>query len=358
MDQLDISGHPNVYNHIAETVGETPLVRLNSVKGDLTCQIYAKIEFFNPGGSIKDRVGWAIVEDAEKSGQLKPGGTIIEATSGNTGVGLAIAAAIKGYSAIFVVADKQSAEKIRTLRALGAEVIVTPTAVAPDDPHSYHSVASRLVEEIPNSVLANQYHNPVNPETHFLTTVLNWEQTTGKITHLVAGMGTGGTISGTGKFLKEENPDVQVVGVDPFGSILFDAHNTVELTETESYLVEGVGQDFLPTTTDLKVVDHVVQVNDKESFLMTRRLAREEGIFAGGSSGFAVAGAIKYAIKQSLGPDDMVVVILPDNGFRYLSKIYNSNWMIKQGFMAPGSEINPLVLTVIAVEFLCRGQAK
>ncbi|MEM8856791.1 MAG: cystathionine beta-synthase [Chloroflexota bacterium] len=336
----DLTTHPNVFSHMAETVGNTPLVRLNSVIDGLPCQIYAKVEFFNPGGSVKDRIGWAIVEDAEKSGRLKPGGTIIESTSGNTGVGLAIAAAIKGYKTIFVMADKQSQEKVQTLKAYGAQVFVTPTAVEPEDPRSYYSVAKRLVEETPNAVLANQYHNQVNPDAHFVTSGPEiWDQTQGKITHYVAGMGTGGTITGTGRYLKEQNPDIKIIGVDPYGSILYDLHQGNE-AEAENYLVEGVGEDFLPTTLDLSVVDEIVRIGDKESFLMTRRLTREEGMFVGGSCGFAAAGAIKYAKENNLGPDDVMVVILPDNGARYLGKIFNDDWMREQGFIPPLRDVN------------------
>ena len=323
------------FNNIIQTVGHTPLVRLNSVASDLRCTILAKVEFFNPGGSVKDRIGPTIIEDAERDGRLKPGGTIIESTSGNTGVGLAIAAAVKGYRCIFVMPDKMSQEKILLLRAYGARVVVTPTAVEPEDPRSYYSVAKRLVEETPNAILANQYHNPVNPQTHYEATGPElWEQTAGQITHFVAGMGTGGTISGTGRYLKEQNPNVQIVGVDPIGSILYELHRTGEYTKAEGYKVEGIGEDFLPSTTDLSVVDEVIRVNDRESFLMTRRLVREEGIFCGGSCGSAVAGAIKYARRHKLGEDDVVVVILPDSGSRYLSKIFNDDWMRENGFLA------------------------
>lgn len=324
----------DVYDSILQTIGDTPLVRLNAIAGDLPCTILAKVEFFNPGGSVKDRIGPAIIEDAERSGRLKPGGTIVESTSGNTGVGLAIAAAIKGYRTIFVMPDKMSQEKIMLLRAYGARVVVTPTAVEPDDPRSYYSVANRLVEETPNAILANQYHNPVNPQAHVLTTGPEiWRQTRGKLTHFVAGMGTGGTITGVGRFLKEQNHHVKIIGVDPIGSILYDLHRSGEPAKAESYKVEGIGEDFLPSTLDLSVVDDVVQVNDRESFLMTRRLVREEGIFAGGSCGAAVAGAIKYAREQKLTEDDVLVVILPDSGSRYLSKIFNDDWMRENSFL-------------------------
>ncbi len=322
------------HQNILETIGETPLVRLNSVAGDMPCTILAKVEFFNPGGSVKDRIGPAIIEEAEKSGRLKPGGTIVEATSGNTGVGLAIAAAIKGYRCIFVMPDKMSQEKILLLRAFGARVVVTPTAVEPDDPRSYYSVARRLVEETPNAILANQYHNPMNPQAHYESTGPEiWRQTAGKITHFVAGMGTGGTITGVGRFLKEQNPHVKVIGVDPIGSVLYELHRSGKMIKAESYKVEGIGEDFLPSTTDLSVVDEIVQVNDRESFWMTRRLVREEGIFCGGSSGSAVMGALKYAREHHLGPDDVMVVILPDSGSRYLSKIFDDDWMRENGFL-------------------------
>jgi cystathionine beta-synthase len=332
-DDLDLE-EMEYYNNIVETIGNTPLVKLNAVANDLPCPILAKVEFFNPGGSVKDRIGWTIIEDAERSGQLKPGGTIVEATSGNTGVGLAIAAAIKGYRCIFVMPDKMSQEKILLLRAFGARVVVTPTAVEPDDPRSYYSVADRLVEETPNAILANQYHNPVNPQSHYETTGPElWRQTRGRIAHFVAGMGTGGTITGVGRYLKERNPHIKVVGVDPVGSILYELHRSGQTVKAESYKVEGIGEDFLPTTTDLSVIDHIVQVTDRESLLMTRRLVREEGIFCGGSCGSAVIGAIKYAREQRLGPEDVVVVLLPDSGSRYLSKVFDDDWMRENGFL-------------------------
>ncbi|MGD2077045.1 MAG: pyridoxal-phosphate dependent enzyme, partial [Chloroflexota bacterium] len=271
--------------NILETIGNTPLVRLNSVVNGLKCPILAKIEYFNPGGSIKDRIGPAIVDDAEQKGLLKPGGTIVEATSGNTGVGLAIVAASRGYRCIFVMPDKMSQEKIMLLRAYGARVVVTPTAVEPDDPRSYYSVARRLVDETPNSILANQYHNDMNPLSHFQSTGPEiWRQCDGRITHFVAGIGTGGTISGVGRYLKEQNQEVQVIGVDPIGSIIYDLHRGRQDTRAEGYKVEGIGEDFLPSTTDLSIIDDIIQVSDRDSFLTARRLVREEGIFAGGSS--------------------------------------------------------------------------
>ncbi len=323
-----------VFNNIVETIGNTPLVRINSVAADLPCTVLAKVEFFNPGGSVKDRIGFPIIEDAERSGRLKPGGTIVESTSGNTGVGLAIAAAIKGYKTIFVMPDKMSQEKILLLRAFGARVVMTPTAVEPDDPRSYYKVAERLVAETPNAILANQYHNPVNPQAHYESTAPElWRQTAGRITHFVAGMGTGGTISGIGRYLKEQNPNVQIIGVDPIGSILYELHRSGQYTKAESYKVEGIGEDFLPGTTDLDVVDNIIQVNDRESFLMARRLVREEGLFVGGSCGSAMAGAVKYARAHNLGPDDVMVVLLPDSGSRYLSKFLDDEWMRENGFL-------------------------
>jgi len=327
--------YAEVLDNVLEAMGETPLIRLHQVTRDVKPDVLAKVEFFNPGGSVKDRIGIAIIEDAERSGKLKPGGTIVESTSGNTGVGLAVAAAIKGYKTVFVMPDKMSDEKIQLLRAFGARVVVTPTAVEPDDPRSYYNVAKRIVEETPNAILANQYHNPVNPEVHYETTGPEiWRQTNGRVDVFVAGMGTGGTISGVGRYLKEQNPNVQIVGVDPVGSLLYELFHTGKMGEAFTYNVEGIGEDFLPSTLDLSVVDDVVQVDDRESFLMTRRLVREEGLFVGGSSGSAVAGALKYIQKAGLGPDKTVVVLLPDSGSRYLSKIFNDEWMREHGYLA------------------------
>lgn len=326
----------DIKDTILDAIGNTPLVRLHSVARGLRPALLAKVEFLNPGGSVKDRIGLAMIEAAEREGRLKPGGTIVEGTSGNTGVGLAIAAAIKGYKCVFVMPDKMSDEKIRQLRAFGARVVITPTAVEPDDPRSYYSVSRRLSEETPNTILAGQYWNPANPEAHYRTTGPElWRQTAGKIKVFIAGMGTGGTISGTARFLKEQNPAIKIVGVDPIGSLLHHYFRTRELGPAHSYKVEGVGEDFLPSTLDFDMIDDVVQVNDRESFTMTRRLVREEGLFCGGSCGLAVAGAVKWlrGAGASLGEDDQVVVLLPDSGSRYLSKVFDDNWMRENGFI-------------------------
>ncbi len=324
-----------IHDDILQTIGKTPLVRLNRVARDLPCSIYAKVEFFNPGGSVKDRIALNIITEAEESGRLKPGGTVVEATSGNTGVGLAIVCAIKGYKSVFVMPDKMSEEKIYLLRAFGARVVITPTAVAPEDPRSYYSVANRIVAETPNAILANQYHNPENPRSHYETTGPEiWEQTEGRVTDVVMGMGTGGTISGVGRYLKEKNPEVKIIGVDPTGSILLETWQHGEVpddAEATAYKVEGIGEDFLPSALDLSVIDDVLRVTDKESFNWTRRMVREEGIFCGGSSGSAVAAAVKYA--KSLPQDRLVVVVLPDSGSRYLSKIFDDEWMRENGFL-------------------------
>jgi cystathionine beta-synthase len=326
----------DIKDTILEAIGNTPLVRLHRLAQGIRPQLLAKVEFLNPGGSVKDRIGLEMIEAAEREGRLKPGGTIVEGTSGNTGVGLAIAAAIKGYKCIFVMPDKMSDEKIRLLRAFGARVVITPTAVEPDDPRSYYSVSRRLSEETPNAILAGQYWNPANPEAHYRTTGPElWRQTGGRIRAFIAGMGTGGTISGTARYLKEQNPEVTVVGVDPIGSLLYHYFRTRELGPAHGYKVEGVGEDFLPSTLDFDLIDDVVQVSDRESFTMARRLVREEGLFAGGSCGLAMAGALKWlrGPGSHLSEDDIVVVLLPDSGSRYLSKVFDDNWMRENGFL-------------------------
>lgn len=326
------------HQSIVEAIGNTPIVRLNSVIDDVPCTVVAKVEYFNPGASVKDRIGIAMIDAAEASGDLKPGGTIIEGTSGNTGAALAIAAVARGYRCIFTTTDKQSQEKLDVLRALGAEVIVCPTNVAPDDPKSYYSVARRLATEIPNSVYLNQYDHPANTQAHYETTGPEiWVQTEGRVTHLVAGAGTGGTISGSARYLKDQNPEIQIIGVDPFGSVYFKYFHTGEFDKNEiyPYVTEGVGEDILAKNMDFQVLDDYVRVTDRESMQMTRRLAREEGLFCGQSSGMAVAGAKHWlhAHATELTSDDVVVIILPDSGFRYLSKTFNDNWMRNHGFL-------------------------
>lgn len=314
------------FESILDTVGRTPLVRLREVARGLPCPVLGKVEFFNPGGSVKDRIGLAMVEDMERRGRLKPGGTIVECTSGNTGLGLAMVAAVKGYRAAFCMPDKVSSEKVNLLKAFGAEVFLSPTAVEPDHPDSYYSVAKRLAAERPGAVLTDQYNNPANPAAHYATTGPElWDQTAGKITHFVAGMGTGGTITGTGRYLKEQSAKVEVVGADPVGSILKHYKETGEIGEAHTYKIEGVGEDFIPGATDFGVVDRVISCDDWNGLNTARRLAREEAIFVGGSAGMAVWVALQVA--KECGPDDLVVVLLPDTGERYLTKVHNDEWM-------------------------------
>lgn len=324
------------YNSILETVGNTPLIKLNHVAGLTKATILVKVEYFNPGNSIKDRIAIKMIEDAEKAGKLKPGGTIIEGTSGNTGMGLALVAVSKGYKCVFTTTDKQSQSKIDILRAVGAEVIVCPTNVEPEDPQSYYSTARRLSEEIPNSYYPNQYDNLSNTQAHVETTGPEiWNQTEGKITHYVAGMGTGGTITGISKFLKSQNPEVITIGVDSVGSVYKKYFETGEFDKNEikPYMTEGIGEDIIPGNIDFNYVDHVVQVNDKDSALRTRQLAREEGLFIGWSCGAAVEGALQYIQDNPLKEDDIMVIILPDSGTRYISKVYNDEWMKEHGFI-------------------------
>ena len=326
------------FDDISDTIGNTPLVRLKSIAAALPATVLTKVEYFNPGGSVKDRIGLAMIEAAEESGALRPGGTVIEGTSGNTGAALALAAISRGYRCVFATTDKQSREKLDVLRALGAEVIVCPTNVDSDDPKSYYSVCRRLASEIPHSLYVNQYDNPANRQAHYASTGPEiWTDTDGRVTHFVAGAGTGGTISGTAHYLKERNPSVQVIGVDPSGSIYYRYFHTRELDEGDihPYLIEGVGEDILAGNMDFDLVDDFVRVSDREAMRMTRRLAREEGLFCGQSSGMAMAGALQWmeAHADDLSEDDVVVVLLPDSGFRYLSKTYNDDWMQDHGFM-------------------------
>lgn len=323
------------YNSIIDTIGNTPLIKLQKVSKGIKGTILAKVEYFNPGNSMKDRMALKMVEDAEKNGILKPGGTIIEGTSGNTGMGLALAAIAKGYKCIFTMADKQSKEKIDILRAVGAEVIVCPTNVAPEDPRSYYSVAKKLNQDIPNSFYPNQYDNLSNTIAHYETTGPEiWKDTEGKVTHYAAGVGTGGSMCGTAQYLKEQNSKVVTVGIDTYGSVFKKYKETGIFDEKEvyPYLTEGIGEDILPKNVNFDMIDHFVKVTDKDGAIMTRRLAREEGLFVGWSCGSAVHGALEWA-KENLKEEDVMVIILPDHGTRYLGKIYNDDWMRDRGFL-------------------------
>jgi cystathionine beta-synthase len=323
------------YNNILETIGNTPLIKLNKVTQDLPGTILAKVDYFNPGNSIKDRMALKMVEVAEAEGKLKPGGTIIECTSGNTGMGLALAAVVKGYKCIFTTTDKQSKEKMDILRAVGAEVIVCPTNVAPEDPASYYSVARKLASEIPNSFFFNQYDNLANRLAHYETTGPEiWKQTEGKITHLVCTAGTGGTITGTAKYLKEQNPNIKVWAIDPIGSLLTHYFQTgiIDMSYVKPYIAEGFGEDFVPANYDMSVIDHFEQVADKEGALMTRRLAKEEGLFCGYSAGSCIQGLLQ--LSGALTATDLVVCIFHDHGSRYVGKVYNDEWMESKGFLS------------------------
>ena len=334
----------DIYNNILETIGNTPLVRVNKVMAEVPATVLCKVETFNPGHSIKDRMALRMLLDAEKRGDIKAGGTIIECTSGNTGMGLALAAAVKGYKCIFTTSDKQSKEKIDLLKAVGAEVIVCPTNVEPDDPRSYYSVAERLSKEIPNSYWCNQYDNLSNRQAHYESTGPEiWRQTEGKVTHLIVGVGTGGTISGTGRYLKEQNPDIKVWGIDTYGSVFKKYHETGVFDEKEiyPYITEGIGEDILPKNVDFKIIDHFEKVTDKDGAIMTRRLAKEEGLLLGYSAGSAFAGLLQ--MKDQLGPDDIVVVAIHDHGSRYVGKIFNDDWMRERGFLDDELRVRDLI---------------
>jgi cystathionine beta-synthase len=324
----------DIKNNILETIGNTPLIRLNKIAEDIPCPVLAKVEYFNPGHSVKDRMALSMIEAAEAEGLIKPGGTVIECTSGNTGMGLALACIVKGYTLICTTSDKQSKEKVDVLRAMGAEVIVCPTNVSPDDPRSYYSVAERKSKEIENSYWMNQYDNPANTAGHYGSTGPEiWEQTDGKITHFVVGVGTGGTISGVGKYLKERNPNIKLWGGDTYGSVFKKYHETGIFDEKEiyPYVTEGIGEDILPKNVDFSLIDHFEKVTDKDGVLITRELARKEGLFLGNSAGSAF-GVVRQ-MKDQLKPDDLVVVLFHDHGSRYVGKVFNDDWVRAQGFM-------------------------
>lgn len=326
------------HKDVLGTIGQTPLVRINRICAGFDVTVLAKVEMLNPGASVKDRIAVTMIEAAEASGELRPGGTIIESTSGNTGAGLALVAIAKGYNCIFTTTDKQSPEKADVLRALGAEVMVCPTNVQPEDPRSYYSVARRLAEETPNSIYLNQYDNPANAQAHYESTGPEiWDDTEGKVTHFIASAGTGGTISGSARYLKEKNPDIKIIGVDPYGSVYYKYFFTGEFDSAEiyPYVTEGAGEDILAQNMDFSLVNDYVRATDRESMLMTRRMAREEGLFVGQTSGMAMAGTLKWLEQnnESLGSDSVIVVLLPDTGFRYLSKTYNDAWMRDHGFV-------------------------
>jgi cystathionine beta-synthase len=320
--------------NILETIGNTPLVKLNKITDEIDALVLAKVETFNPGNSVKDRMALKMIEDAEADGRLKPGGTVIEGTSGNTGMGLAIAAIVKGYKLICVISDKQSKEKMDILRAVGAEVVVCPTNVAPEDPQSYYSVSRRLATEIPNSWYVNQYDNPSNTKAHYETTGPEiWRQTDGKVTHFVVGVGTGGTISGVGRYLKEQNPGIKVWGVDTYGSVFKKYHETGIFDEAEiyPYVTEGIGEDILPKNVDFSIINGFTKVTDKDAAIYTRKLAREEGIFVGNSAGAAIKGLLQ--LKEHFTKDDVVVILFHDHGSRYVGKMFNDEWMQKMGYL-------------------------
>ncbi len=340
-------------DNILEVIGNTPLVKINKVIEDIPALVLVKLETVNPGHSIKDRMALKMLEDAEKAGRILPGGTIIECTSGNTGMGLAIAACVKGYKSIFTTSDKQSKEKIDLLRAMGSEVIVCPTNVTPEDPRSYYSIAERLSNEIPNSFWANQYDNLSNRTAHYESTGPEiWAQTEGKVTHVIAGVGTGGTISGTGKYLKEKNPNIKMWGIDTYGSVFKKYHETGEFDEKEiyPYITEGIGEDILPKNVDFSLIDHFEKVGDKEGAVMARRLAKEEGMLLGYSAGSAFAGLLQ--MKDKLTKDDVVVVIIHDHGSRYVGKIFNDEWMRERGFLDEEMSVKDLIASKSNKEFL------